>query len=134
MPENVTYRLDYINDRGSNDYTQLFADYGWEYKGHCFGWNYFCKPDSQIADESEREIFSDNGSRVEMIEKIFRTRMLPLVVIFLCCVIPNFVRAFDNNFVALGWTIFWSIMLLIYIYLLVHCTYKLRRIKKEYGE
>ena len=31
------------------------------------------------------EIFNDNGSRLEMVERIFRKKMLPMTLIFLFC-------------------------------------------------
>lgn len=130
VPEDVIYRLDYKNSTESDDYMQLIHDYGWEYLGKCFGWLYFRKSASDVTNENDGEIFSDNASRSNMIQHILKTRMLPILIIFLCCVIPNALRAADGG-VGAAFTIFWGILLGLYIFLLLHCGLKLRALKKD---
>ncbi|NLK98343.1 MAG: DUF2812 domain-containing protein [Epulopiscium sp.] len=129
-PEDVIYRLDFRNNKENEDYMQMVQDYGWEYLGHCVGWLYFRKSTSSITNENDGEIFSDNTSRANMISHIMKTRMLPLLIIFLSCVIPNALKMFDSA-VSAVFTVFWSLMLVLYIYLLVHCSLKLRALKKD---
>lgn len=129
-PEDVIYRLDYKNNAENEDYMRMMQDYGWEYFGRCMGWLYFRKSESEVSDENDGEIFSDNASRIEMLSNIIKTRMLPLAAIFLCCVVPNASRAIERGTDVL-FTLFWAIMLLIYIYLMIHCAFKLRKLKKE---
>ena len=129
-PEDVIYRLDYRNNEEDSEYLQLFRDYGWEFCGQCAGWLYFRKSVSEMSLEQEGEIFSDDASKVDMIDHIVKTRMLPLLIIFFACVIPQFFRALDRG--VSGWLIFWVTMLALYLYLFIHCGGKLRRLKAKY--
>ena len=92
-PAEVTYRLDYKNNLETGDYFQIFKDYGWEYICSCVGWLYFRKPSTQMDSEHDGEIFSDNESRIDMIDHVIKTRLLPVLIIFLCCILPNFIRS-----------------------------------------
>ena len=73
-PEDVVYRLDYKNNTENSDYFQIFRDYGWEYVTHCTGWLYFRKPVSETDMEQDTEIFSDDSSRIDMVNHIVKTR------------------------------------------------------------
>ena len=130
-PEDVVYRLDYKNNTESSDYFQLFQDYGWEYFNRCMGWLYFRKPVSETDTEQDVEIFSDDVSRIDMVNHIVKTRMLPLLIIFFSCVLPNFSR---NIGFANGFTILFSILFLLYLYLFLHCGLKLRKLRKKYSK
>ncbi len=133
VPEDVTYRLDYKNNTENSSYFRLFRDYGWEYVGQCVGWLYFCKPSSEIDSEQDGEIFSDNESRVNMIDHVMKTRLLPILLIFLCCVLPNFFRSmeFGDGF-ATVLTILFAGVALLDLYLLVYCSLKLRKLRRKY--
>ncbi len=130
-PEDVVYRLDYRNCTETDDYLQIFRDYGWEYFNRCMGWLYFRKPVSETDAEQDSEIFSDDVSRLDMLSHVVNTRMLPLVIVFLCCLLPNFIRSSDEPtssvFIAFG------VLMLLYLYLFAHCGLKLRRLRKKYG-
>ena len=135
-PEDVVYRLHYKNDCGNGEYFQLFQDYGWTYFNRCMGWLYFRRPVSETDTAQEQEIFSDDASRVEMLRHIVRTRMLPLLVIFFACLLPNFInsvrRAEGGVPFADGFTVIFSVLVLVYLFLFVYCGGKLRRLKKKY--
>lgn len=132
-PEDVVYRLDYENNAESANYFQMFRDYGWEYIGRCVGWLYFRKPLSEMGSEQDGEIFSDSESRIAMINHVIKTRLLPILVIFLCCVLPNFFASIaTSDPVAAAFTVLFALMTLLYLYLLIHCGLKLRRLKKKY--
>ena len=133
-PEDVIYRLDYKNEKQSSDYLQLFSDYGWEYLDSFGGWFYFRKPASEIQVENDGEIFSDPASKADMIRHIIKTRMLPLLAIFLCCVIPGWINSFRGDLGAEGtfFTILFSALLVLYLYLLIHCGRKLKKRKARY--
>lgn len=90
-PENVTYRLDYNQDGVANkaEYIQMFSDCGWEYLFDFVGYSYFRKA-SDEADTNE-EIFCDDDSRLDMMKRVFKGRMLPLIAIFLCVILPQFI-------------------------------------------
>lgn len=132
-PEDVVYRLDYKNNAETGGYFQLFKDYGWEYIGRCLGWLYFRKPSAEMDSEQDGEIFSDNGSKIDMISDLVKTRLLPLLVIFFCCVLPNFIRSVEiSDPLAAAFTVFFAVMTLLYLYLIVHCGLKLRKLREEY--
>lgn len=133
-PEDVVYRLDYKNGSETSGYFQLFKDYGWEYIGRCLGWLYFRKPASEAALQDD-EIFSDSGSRLDMIGHVVKTRLLPLLVVFLCCVLPNFIRSRESGDpLSAVFTVFFSAMALIYLYLIIYCGQKLRRLRQKYRD
>lgn len=134
-PEDVAYRLDYKNNTESTDYFQIFQDYGWEYFNRCVGWLYFRKPVSETDSEQDIEIFSDDGSRIDMVNHIVKTRMLPLLCIFFCSLLPNFINVLSQRDPsAPGLTAIFTALLLLYLYLFVHCGIKLRKLRKKYGK
>ena len=129
--EDVIYRLDYKNNTENSSYYQMFQDYGWEYISQWFGWLYFRKPLANA--EQDTEIFSDNISRLDMLRHIYMTRMLPLLIIFLCCVLPNFfIFLKPEHPYDMILTIMFSVLLLLYIGLLTYCGIKLQKLRKKY--
>lgn len=88
-PENITYRLDYNQEGVANktEYVQMFADCGWEYLFDFVGYSYFRKV-SDGTDLNE-EIFCDDESRLDMMKRVYRGRVLPLIIIFFCVILPQ---------------------------------------------
>ena len=128
-PKDVVYRLDYFGaENGDKEtYIQMFRDYGWEYLFDRFGWSYFRK---EVKEGEDVEIFSDNQSRLNLVEKVIKTRMLPILIMFLCCMVPqvpNVLFRFE-----LGLKIFWFVLFGLYIYLVIHCGLGLLRLKRKY--
>lgn len=131
--QKAIYQLDCKNERFTEDYIQMYKDYGWEYLGSCFGWNYFRKTESKKVLDKEREIFSDTESKISTIEHIFRTKILPLLFIFCVVIISNVLR-FSGSEYRLGdieFGVFYLIMFSIYMYIFIYCGLKLRKLKKE---
>ena len=87
-PEKVIYQLDYNQEGMKNqmEYVKMFEDCGWEYLLEFAGYSYFRKPEAQMS--REEEIFCDDESRLDMMNRIFRGRVIPLIVIF-CCLVVN---------------------------------------------
>lgn len=88
-PEDVVYQLDY-NPEGlahKDEYIQMFRDCGWEYLQDFVGYSYFGKPASKM--NGEEEIFCDDSSRLDMMKRVFKGRMLPLLIIFFLIILPN---------------------------------------------
>ena len=134
-PEDVVYRLDYKNGETDEDYFQLFRDYGWEYFNQFAGWLYFRKPVAEVETEADGEIFSDSLSRVEMVQHVVKTRMLPLLVLFLCCVLPNLIRSIYGDFPSSRlFSVLFGIMFVLYCYLITYCGIKLARLRRKYTE
>lgn len=79
LPESVTNK---------NEYIQMFRDCGWEYLQNYVGYSYFRKPASEM-DGTEEEIFCDDASRLDMMKRVFRQRMIPLLGIFFLIIIPQ---------------------------------------------
>lgn len=133
-PEDVIYRLDYKNGNVTSDYKQMFQDYGWEYIDSCAGWMYFRKHASEIQKENDGEIFSDAESRVNMIQHIFKTRMFPVFLIFLCFILPIWGHTFSGtlekaDFFSTG---FFSAIFVLYLFILIHCGRKLTKLRRKY--
>ena len=97
-PDHVVYRLDY-NKEGlahEGEYVQMFADCGWEYIQEFFGYSYFRK---KITDEDQNdEIFCDDESRLDMMKRVFKGRLIPLIVIFCCMLFPMFLANTIGSF------------------------------------
>lgn len=89
-PKKVTYRLDYNQEGIKNkaEYVQMFSDCGWDYLFDFVGYSYFCK-EGDAGQESE-EIFCDDSSRFDMMKRVYRGRIVPLITVFLCVVLPQF--------------------------------------------
>lgn len=89
QPEDVIYQLDFNQEGRSNrdNYIQMFEDCGWQYITEMAGYTYFRKPVNQM--QQQEEIFCDDDSRMDMIERVFKGRMLPLIAIFFCIIIPQ---------------------------------------------
>ena len=68
----------------------MFTDCGWEYLFDVLGYSYFRKPQSQM--EGEEKIFCDDQSRLEMLKRVIRGRIYPLIIIFLLIIIPQLTR------------------------------------------
>ena len=132
-PRDVIYRLDFTNNDEGGDYARMLGEFGWENTGRCMGWIYWRRDADALANEAEGELFSDDESRLDMVKKVIRTRMLPLLTIFLCCVLPQFFRALDGGELwGRGFFLgFFGTMTVLYVYLIVHCGGKLRRMQKE---
>lgn len=132
-PKDVVYRLDFRQkDVDKGVYFQMFSDYGWEYLDSCACWNYFRKAVSET--DKNPEIFSDNASKLELIQRVIRQRLIPLVIIFLLCVIPNLGRTMDEEFDTWNhfFTGFWLVMFVIYLYLIIHSIRRFNRLKRKY--
>ena len=87
-PAKVTYRLDYnqdsLNDKA--EYVKMFSDCGWHYLFDFFGYSYFYTED---ANQGGEEIFCDDASRLDMMHRVFKGRIIPLIIIFFCCILPQ---------------------------------------------
>ena len=88
-PGQVAYRLDYNQEgiRNKAEYVQMFSDCGWEYICDFVGYSYFRKK-GETGEERE-EIFCDDASRLDMMKRVFRGRIIPLIVIFVLALIPQ---------------------------------------------
>lgn len=90
-PENVVYQLDYNKEGSANkeEYIKMFADCGWEYIQEYAGYSYFRKAMKDM--NSKESIFCDESSKLAMLERVYKGRLLPLLVLFSACLMPQFV-------------------------------------------
>ena len=95
QPEDVVYQLDYNQEGSANkdQYIKMFSDCGWEYLQEYAGYTYFRKP----VGETEESIFCDESSKLAMLERVYKGRLVPLLVIFSACLLPQFVLNLANG-------------------------------------
>ena len=131
-----SYRIDFTNENGSknSEYRQMFADNGWEFLWSVNGFSIFRKP---TADNSSvaNEIFTNNESKLQMLQKIQYKRLFPLITIFLCCVVPNFVKGLHGDFgMSTGdifLTAFFGLMFVLYTYVFIKSYIKIKSLKNK---
>ena len=89
-PEAVTYRLDYNQEGTKNraEYLKMFSDCGWEHVCDFVGYSYFRKKGQKGAEREE--IFCDDASRLDMMNRVFLGRIIPLIIIFASGIFPQF--------------------------------------------
>ena len=132
-PKDVIYKIDFLSDTSDiASYKKLYEDYGWEYLGIVNNFTYFRKDADGVNDE-DMDIFSDNQSRFDMINRIFRSKFAPILVIFFCCVVTNFLNAIrsypDDS--GLPWLLITGAILLLYIAVFTRVTIGYFRIKNK---
>lgn len=97
-PGKVTYRLDYNQEgiKNKTEYVQMFSDCGWNYLFDFVGYSYFCKEGS--AGQEREEIFCDDLSRFDMMKRVFKGRIIPLIILFISIVLPQlFINTLGHN-------------------------------------
>ena len=90
-PEEVVYQLDYNQEGRKNKetYIKMFEDCGWEYLFDFVDYSYFRKPKTKM--NGEEEIFCDEQSRYDMMNRVYSGRMIPLLVLFCAVFVPQFI-------------------------------------------
>lgn len=136
-PQDMVYRLEYsaVKDSDKSDYIQMYKDFGWEYMFDAVGWSYFRKCAEKT--EGNEEIFSDKLSKIEHLYKVFRHRMIPGIVVFLCCVVPNVTKIVNGGTWSMAnivFNVFWIVMFILYVVTLTICMGKFTALKRKYSE
>lgn len=132
QPEDVVYQLDY-NPEGlshKSQYIRMFSDCGWEYLQDYVGYSYFRKPAAQM--QGEEEIFCDDSSRLDMMKRVFKGRIIPLLILFFLQLLPNLLRQLSHP-VLMGpvFTIIFSALFVIYLILFLMFGYQFWRYWKS---
>lgn len=136
-PENVVYRLDFAeqNSKDKKSYVAMFGEYGWEYIQDVNGYSYFRKNADGLAEE-DTELFSDNESRLEMMKRIINTKLMPVWIIFMCILIPNFVKSITHGFDDIPLhtvlTVIFTLLFVWYSYAIIHCMIGFSKLKNKY--
>ena len=89
----------------------MFEDCGWEYLTEIDGYNYFRKPADKM--QQEEEIFCDDISRLDMMNRIFIGRVIPLIVILCGLIWQLYISATDHS--ERGWLPIFIVLVIIYI-------------------
>ena len=119
-PADYVYQLDYNKNGCNPEYIKMFEDCGWEYITDCMGYSYFRKPaESVTASEADgtNEIFCDYESRLDMLKRIFRGRIIPLLIIFFCCIGFNLPVSILQRGIGSSITIMWIVLAVLYIWI-----------------
>lgn len=89
-PRDVVYQLDYNKDglAHKDEYLKMFNDCGWEYIQDYVGYSYFRK--AVEAGGTAEEIFCDEESKFQMMQRVMKGRMTPLLIIFFLTLLPQF--------------------------------------------
>ncbi len=134
-PEEVIYQLDY-NQEGmahKEEYVQMFEDMGWEHVLDYVGFSYFRKPLSEM--NGHEEIFSDDASKLEMARRIFRGRILPLLVMFCLIIIPTLIRLHEGVTGSEQFLYgFFVGLFIVYLSLFVQYAMQYMKLKKKFRE
>jgi len=111
-PGKATYRLDYNQEgiRNKAEYVQMFKDCGWDYICDFVGYSYFRK-EGETGVERE-EIFCDDASRLDMMRRVFKGRIIPLIILFAMVIIP---QLFMNTVGHRGGGIFQDVMSYVFL-------------------
>ena len=129
-PEDVIYQLDYNQEGLANkeEYVKMFTDCGWMYLQDYAGYSYFCKPVSE--DGVAEEIFCDEESRLQMMERVMKGRMLPLLFLFSCVLVPQFLinMCSTHNYVVAA---FLGGILIIYVAVFALCAKRYQEYKRN---
>ena len=111
--EKVIYQLDYNKEgiKHQMEYVRMFEDCGWEYLTEFDGYNYFRKPADKM--QQKEEIFCDDISRLDMMNRIFIGRVIPLIVILCGLIWQLYISATDHS--ERGWLPVFMVLVVIYI-------------------
>ena len=74
---------------------------------------------SMTSSMEAEEIFCDEESRLAMLERVYKGRLLPLLVIFVACLLPQFILNMANG--RYFWAAIMGGILAVYIVLFVYC-------------
>jgi len=134
-PKDVIYKLDFFPQKDKENYIQMFEDYGWEYLQDMNEYSYFRK-EANLTNEKENDIFCDNESRLEMIQRIMKNKLLPILVIFLCCFLPNIINVMNFGFsshpIQMFFFILTFILLGLYISIIVKVLIGYKKLSDKY--
>ena len=131
-PAQYAYRIDFAAEyTNKEEYLQMFRDYGWEYLGELNDFTYF-RQNADNLTEAETEIFSDNESRFQMMSKVLRWKMLPILVIFFLCMCPIILRVFSGEIHSLSVCGAYGFLVLLYLILFLYNFIGFSRLKNKY--
>ena len=119
QPEQVVYQLDFYPMKKSEraSYLQLFKDCGWKHITDFNGFSYFRKAHFEIESDAEFEIYNDATGKLDMVNRILRLRLLPILLLF-AALLPIFSK-FVSGVSSFSWALF-LIFIIDGVLLIVH--------------
>ncbi len=124
-PEDVVYQLDY-NLEKNKEYFQMFKDCGWEYLFDFAQYSYFCKPKSEM--QGEEAIFCDEQSHYDMMDRVIKGRLTPLLLLFSTLLLPQFIlnmTVYHNHLIA----VMYGAILVLYVIVFLDCWKKRKKLR-----
>lgn len=105
----------------------MFEDCGWEYLQDFVGYSYFRKPASETS--GAEEIFCDDSSRLQMMDRVFKGRVLPLVILFSCVLIPCLIReVYVGEYANI---VLLAAVIIVYLWIFIHFAIQYSKFKKK---
>jgi|GEM_PF-5862475 len=96
--QDVVYQIDFNPDeRQTDEYVQLYADFGWHFVAEKDERFYFCKSNS----DDENTIFSDQATKAIMCRKIIKRKLIGFIPISVISLLIIVVLTVFHNFVPL---------------------------------
>ena len=123
----VNDRADHIGENQGCNQGRMFEDCGWEYLTEFDGYNYFRKPADKM--QQKEEIFCDDISRLDMMNRIFIGRVIPLVVILCGLIWQLYISATDHS--ERGWLPVFMVLVVIYIIIFLQFAVKYFAFRKK---
>ena len=122
-PEEVVYQLDYNQEgrKQKEEYVQMFEDCGWEYLFDFALYSYFRKPKAEM--QGDEEIFCDAQSRMDMMDRVYKGRLVPVLVLFCAVLVPQFflnMFVYNNHLVS----VMYGVILVLYVTIFLTCVKK----------
>jgi len=135
-PEDVIYKLDFNPQKEKEEaYLQMYADYGWEYIQEMNGYNYFKKSAAAAEADGDDEIFNDNQSKLDMLQRSFRMKMLPILVVFLLIIIPEasyIIEGTEATPLGIVCSLLSAVALILYVWIVARCMAGFQKLRKKY--
>lgn len=88
---------------------------------------------SNVEVPEDRELFSDDESKIDMIKNIFKNKIKPLILLFFAVIIPNLLDINNIRKSLLGSIVYKTLILsaILYVYIFIKFGLKLRQLKKR---
>lgn len=137
-PEEFAYEMDFrsLSKAEKAAYIRMTEDYGWEHVMDYERFSYFRKKISAEMQDEERELFSDDRSRMELALRLFRQQMIPVSIICFLCLVLMVVRVFFGDrmrgadYIPLA---IFAALMVFDAYALFRCARGFMRLKRKYG-
>ena len=128
------YQLDYNQDRKKDmaGYIQMYRDCGSEYLCDFVDYSYFRKPVSEM--QGEEEIFNDDASKLDMLGRVYKGRMIPLLVIFFAVICPQLIIQGQGGYGVAQDVLFglYCVLFAVYVYIFIRCGSMYKKLMGRY--